>query len=225
MPVASQRAALYHAFTARSRALSGSAHRAAQIVSRSIGKERAVPELPGTIVEAGQWLRSGRITAAELTEAMLARCHGAQERLGAFNAITDEPAMAAARAADADFARGVDRGSLQGIPLAIKDLLATQDAPTTANSRVFDRSWGERADATVVRKLREAGAVLAGKTVLHEFAIGWPDPATGFPVARNPWDPARTPGGSSSGTGAAVAARLVLGGLGSDTGGSIRQPA
>ncbi len=184
-----------------------------------------MPELPQTIVEAGQWLRSGKITAAELTQAMLARCHAAQERLGAFIVITDEAAMAAARAADADFARGIDRGPLQGIPLGIKDLLATSDAPTTANSRVFDTAWGKRADATVVRKLRAAGAVLLGKLVLHEFAIGWPDPETGFPIAKNPWDPARTPGGSSSGTGAAVCAGLVLGGLGSDTGGSIRGPA
>jgi aspartyl-tRNA(Asn)/glutamyl-tRNA(Gln) amidotransferase subunit A len=184
-----------------------------------------VPDLPGTIVEAGQWLRGGKISAAELTEAMLARCHAAQERLGAFNTITDESALDAARAADADFARGIDRGPLQGIPLAIKDLLATSDAPTTANSRVFDQAWGQRADATTVRKLRAAGAVLMGKTVLHEFAIGWPDPATGFPIAKNPWDPARTPGGSSSGTGTAVCAGLVLGGLGSDTGGSIRGPA
>lgn len=184
-----------------------------------------MPELPQTIVEAGQWLRSGKITVAELTEAMLARCHAAQERLGAFNLITDEAAMAAAHAADADFARGIDRGPLQGIPLGIKDLLATSDASTTANSRVLDPAWGQRADATVVRKLRDAGAVLMGKLVLHEFAIGWPDPATGFPIAKNPWDPARTPGGSSSGTGSAVCAGLVLGGLGSDTGGSIRGPA
>lgn len=184
-----------------------------------------MPELPGTIVEAGQWLRGGKITAAELTGAMLARCHAAQDTLGAFNVITDEAAMAAARAADADFARGIDRGPLQGIPLAIKDLLATSDAPTTANSRVLDPAWGQRADATVVRKLRAAGAALVGKTVLHEFAIGWPDPETGFPIARNPWDPARTPGGSSSGTGTAVCAGLALGGLGSDTGGSIRGPA
>ncbi|MDQ6601905.1 MAG: amidase family protein [Chloroflexota bacterium] len=184
-----------------------------------------MPELPGTIVEAGQWLRSGKITATELTEALLARCHAAQERLGAFNVIMDETAMAAARAADAAFTRGIDRGPLMGIPLAIKDLLATSDAPTTANSRVLDPAWGQRADATVVRKLRAAGMVPMGKTVLHEFAIGWPDPATGFPIARNPWDPARTPGGSSSGTGTAVCAGLVLGGLGSDTGGSIRGPA
>ncbi len=184
-----------------------------------------MPELPQTIVEAGEWLRSGKITAAALTETLLARCHAAQERLGAFNVITDDTAKAAAWAADEDFARGADRGPLQGIPLAIKDLLATSDAPTTANSRVLDPAWGRRADATVVRKLRAAGAVLLGKTVLHEFAIGWPDPATGFPIARNPWDPARTPGGSSSGTGTAVCASLALGGIGSDTGGSIRGPA
>lgn len=181
--------------------------------------------LPQTIVEAGQWLRSGKITAAELTATMLGRCHAAQERLGAFNVISDEAAMAAAMAVDADVARGIDRGPLMGIPLGIKDLLATRDAPTTANSRVLDPAWGQRADATVVRKLRDAGAVLLGKLVLHEFAIGWPDAATGFPIARNPWDPTRTPGGSSSGTGAAVCAGLALGGLGSDTGGSIRGPA
>lgn len=184
-----------------------------------------MPDVPRTIVEAGQWLRSGRVTAAALTEAMLARCHAAQDRLGAFVVITDESAMAAARVADADFAHGIDRGPLHGIPIGIKDLLATHDAPTTANSRVLNPAWGNRADATVVRKLRAAGAVSLGKLTLHEFAIGWPDPDTGFPIAKNPWDPARTPGGSSSGTGAAVAAGLILGGLGSDTGGSIRGPA
>ena len=182
-------------------------------------------ELPQTIAEAGRWLRGRRITSAALTEALLDRARAAQETLGAFNAIAAEPARAAARAADADFARGVDRGPLQGVPLGIKDLIATRDAPTTANSRVLDPAWGDGRDATVVRRLRAAGAVLLGKLVLHEFATGWPDPATGFPVARNPWDPARTPGGSSSGTGAAVAAGLVLGGLGTDTSGSIRGPA
>jgi aspartyl-tRNA(Asn)/glutamyl-tRNA(Gln) amidotransferase subunit A len=181
-------------------------------------------ELPPTIAAAGEWLRRGRITAQALTAALLARAHAAQAALGAFVAITDEAALAAARAADADFARGVDRGPLQGVPLGIKDLIATADAPTTANSRVLDPAWGQRADATVVRRLRAAGAVLLGKLALHEFATGWPDPATGLPVVRNPWDVARTPGGSSSGTGAAVAAGLVLGGLGTDTSGSIRGP-
>src|SRR5207248_2111224 len=104
-------------------------------------------------------------------------------------------------------------------------IIATNDAPSTANSRVLDPAWGDRADATVVRKLRDAGAIVLGKLGLHEFAIGWPDPSTGFRIPKNPWDLSRTPGGSSSGTGAAIAAGLILGGLGTDTGGSIRGPA
>src|SRR5205823_4142367 len=93
------------------------------------------------------------------------------------------------------------------------------------NSRVLDRAWGQRDDATVVKKLREAGAVIIGKLGLHEFALGWPDPDTGFPISKNPWDLTRSPGGSSSGTGSAVGGGLILGGLGTDTGGSIRCPA
>jgi aspartyl-tRNA(Asn)/glutamyl-tRNA(Gln) amidotransferase subunit A len=139
--------------------------------------------------------------------------------------LTEDAALAAAQRADDELARGVDRGPLHGIPLGLKDILATADAPTMANSRVLDPTWGQRGDATVVRKLREAGAVILGKLVLHEFAIGWPDPATGLRYARNPWDLSRSPGGSSSGTGAAIAAGLILGGLGTDTGGSIRGPA
>ncbi|HLZ29679.1 MAG TPA: amidase [Chloroflexota bacterium] len=181
--------------------------------------------LPSSIAEAGEWLRSGRTTSVELTEDLLARSTAAQDTIAAFVTITDDAARAAARRADAELASGHDRGPLHGIPLGIKDILATFDAPSTANSRVLDPAWGQRDDATTVRKLREAGAVLLGKTGLHEFAIGWPDPETGFRIPRNPWDLARTPGGSSSGTGAAVAAGLVLGGLGTDTGGSIRGPA
>ncbi len=182
-------------------------------------------DLPQTIAEAAAWLRAGRISSVRLTEALLARSHALQDTLGAFLAFTDDAALQAARRADADLARGLDRGPLQGIPLASKDLIATADAPTTANSRVLDPQWGQRDDATVIRKLRAAGAVLTGKLALSEFAIGGPDPAIEFPIAKNPWDVERTPGGSSSGTGVAVAAGLVLGGLGSDTGGSIRGPA
>jgi len=182
-------------------------------------------DLPSTIAEAGDWLRTRRITSLELTRELLGRAHAAQDRIAAFLAFTDETALEAAAQADRELAAGADRGPLHGIPLAVKDLLATRDAPTTAASRVLDPAWGQRDDATVVRKLRESGAVLLGKLSLHEFAIGWPDPATGIPFARNPWDVARSPGGSSSGTGAAVAAGLILGGLGSDTGGSIRGPA
>lgn len=182
-------------------------------------------ELPTTIDEAAAWLREGRITSVALTEALLTRSHATQDSVAAFITITDDAALAAARQADTDFATGVDKGPLQGVPLAVKDIIATSDAPTTANSNVLDRSWGERGDAPVVRKLREAGAVLTGKLGLHEYAIGWPDPSTGFRIPKNPWDMERSPGGSSSGTGAAVAAGLILGGLGTDTGGSIRGPA
>jgi len=180
---------------------------------------------PKTIAEAAAALRRRELSSSELTDALLTRTEAAQDTIGAFIAITAESARAAAWQADLDFARGVDRGPLQGIPLAVKDIIATHDAPSTANSRVLDRAWGNRPDATTVRRLRGAGAVLTGKLGLHEFATGWPDPSTGFRVVRNPWDLGRTPGGSSSGTGAAVAGDLVLGGLGTDTSGSIRGPA
>src|SRR3984893_5674583 len=182
-------------------------------------------DIPPTIVAAGAALRSGQVSSVALTQELLARARATQDTVAAFIVITEEPALAAAQRADAELQSGKDRGPLHGIPLGIKDLIATADAPTTANSRVLDPAWGQRDDATVVRKLREAGAVLLGKLGLHEFAIGWPDPATGFRIPRNPWDIARTPGGSSSGTGAAIAAGLILGGLGTDTGGSIRGPA
>jgi aspartyl-tRNA(Asn)/glutamyl-tRNA(Gln) amidotransferase subunit A len=184
-----------------------------------------MPELPLTIAEAAEWLRSGRITSVALTAAQLARIHATQDTLAAFITVLDEPALAAARAADADFADGVDRGPLQGVPLGVKDIIATRDAPTTANSRVLDPAWGNRPDATVVQRLRAAGAIVIGKLGLHEFALGWPDPETGFRIPKNPWNLAHSPGGSSSGTGAAIGGGLILGGLGTDTGGSIRGPA
>src|SRR5215212_841718 len=184
-----------------------------------------MPALPLTITEAAEWLRSGRITSVALTEAQLARAHAIQDTLAAFIEILDEPALAGARQADADFAAGVDRGPLQGIPIGVKDIIATGDAPSTANSRVLDPAWGNRDDATVVKKLRAAGAIVIGKLGLHEFALGWPDPDTGFRIPKNPWDLTRSPGGSSSGTGSAVGGGLVLGGLGTCTGGSVRGPA
>jgi len=182
-------------------------------------------DTPQTIAEAGAALRSGALTAMELTSTMLNRIHASNERLGAFVTVCDKTARAAAAAADDAFAAGVDRGPLQGIPLAIKDIIATADAPTTANSRILDPAWGAGVDAPVTARLRGAGAVLVGKSTTSEFAIGAPDPTKGFPFPRNPWDTARTPAGSSSGTGIAVAAGLALGGLGTDTGGSVRSPA
>ena len=184
-----------------------------------------MPELPLTIADAAEWLRSGKITSVALTEAQLARAHATQDTLAAFILIMDEAALAGARQADANFAAGVDKGPLQGIPIGVKDIIATKDAPTTANSRVMDPAWGQRDDATVVKKLRAAGAVILGKLGLHEYALGWPDPDTGFRIPKNPWDLSRTPGGSSSGTGAAVGGGVILGGLGTCTGGSVRGPA
>ena len=181
-------------------------------------------ERPRTIAAAGEALRNGTLSTVSLTETLLARAHAANDKLGAFIQIADETALAAAHQADADFAAGIDRGPLQGIPLGIKDIIATEDAPTTANSRMMDPAWGQREDATVMRKLRQAGAIMLGKTVLHEYACGWPDAETGFPMPKNPWDLKRTAGGSSSGTGIAIAADLVIAGLGTDTGGSIRGP-
>lgn len=108
---------------------------------------------------------------------MLARSHATQDSVAAFITITDEGALTAARQADADLAAGIDKGPLQGIPLAVKDIITTADAPTTANSNLLDRSWGERGDAPVVRRLRDAGAILTGKLGLNEHAIGWPNPA------------------------------------------------
>jgi aspartyl-tRNA(Asn)/glutamyl-tRNA(Gln) amidotransferase subunit A len=181
-------------------------------------------DLPPTIVEAGEWLRGGRLSALELTQALLTKAEAAQDTLAAFITIAHEPALAAAHTADAELASGVDRGPLHGIPIGIKDIIATVDAPTTANSRVMDPAWGDGHDATVMTKLRAAGAIMLGKLGLNEYAIGFPDPDTGFRIPKNPWDLERFPGGSSSGTGAAVAGGLVLGGLGTDTGGSIRGP-
>jgi aspartyl-tRNA(Asn)/glutamyl-tRNA(Gln) amidotransferase subunit A len=181
--------------------------------------------LPQTIVEAAGWLRRGRITSAGLTDALLTRCYSTQNSIAAFITLCETSAKAAADQADLQLAQGIDLGPLHGIPLVIKDNLATADAPTTANSKVLDPAWAERADATVVRKLREAGAVILGKTGLYEFALGQPDPALGFPIPKNPWNLSRIPGGSSSGTAAAITAGLALGGLGTDTGGSIRVPA
>ena len=182
-------------------------------------------ELPPTIDEAGASLRRRQLTSVDLTRQLLSRIHASQDTIAAFITITDEAALAAAERADAELASGTDRGPLHGIPLAVKDIIATADAPTTANSHVLDPAWGQRGDATVVRKLREAGAVLLGKLGLSEFAVGYPDPDKGFRIPKNPWDLARSPGGSSSGTAAAIAGGLILGGLGTDTGGSIRGPA
>jgi aspartyl-tRNA(Asn)/glutamyl-tRNA(Gln) amidotransferase subunit A len=181
-------------------------------------------DVPSTITEAGAALRNGALTSVELTKALLARADAHDAKLGTYVVRFDESALAAAAQADSDLAAGVDRGPLQGIPLGVKDIIAAREGATTACSKVLDPDWGRGVDAPVVARLRAQGAVITGKTATMEFAMGAPDADGPFPIHRNPWNLERWPGGSSSGTGTGVAAGLILGGLGSDTGGSVRIP-
>ncbi len=177
----------------------------------------------------------GDVSALELCEVSLAACEarGGREGLGAFLTVLADEARASAAAVDAARARGDRLGPLAGVPVGVKDLLATRGAPTTAASRVLTRSgsdstsdgWRPPYDATAVARLRAAGAVIVGKCNLDEFAMGSSTENSGFFPARNPWDPTRVPGGSSGGSAVAVSAGMVAGSLGTDTGGSIRQPA
>jgi aspartyl-tRNA(Asn)/glutamyl-tRNA(Gln) amidotransferase subunit A len=182
-------------------------------------------DLPLTLTETVAALRDRAISSGELVEEAIARADRLDERLGVYITRFDESARAAAAQADADFAAGVDRGRLQGIPFGVKDNIASAEGPTTAQSLVLDPAWGENRDAIVIERLRAVGGILLGKVSMSEFAVGLPDPDKTFPVPRNPWDTDTWPGGSSSGTGAGVAAGMFLAGLGTDTLGSIRIPA
>jgi aspartyl-tRNA(Asn)/glutamyl-tRNA(Gln) amidotransferase subunit A len=181
--------------------------------------------LPLTITEAAAALRDGRWTATALLEAVHQRADVLDGALGAFATRTRESAVAAAATADAQLRAGLDLGPLHGIPVAIKDVVATHDAPTRAQSRVLDPAFSSQGDAPAVSRLRDRGAVIVGKAVTMEYALGVPDPTKGHIITRNPFDFRRWPGGSSTGLGAGVQAGLFLGGLGSDTAGSIRIPA
>ncbi|MEV4420926.1 amidase [Patulibacter sp. NPDC049589] len=180
---------------------------------------------PLTLTDAAAQLRDGSTTSVELLRAASARADAHDDVLGAYLIRFDEQALAAAERADAELAAGVDHGPLHGIPIGVKDILAMSEGPTTAQSLVLDPAWGVGKDAPVVARLKAAGAVLTGKLSTMEFAIGMPDPSKPFPLPRNPWDPATWPGGSSSGSGGAVASGMVLAGVGTDTAGSIRIPA
>ena len=181
-----------------------------------------VPSFP-TIAEAARLIAAKRLSPVELTRTLLARVEAMDPKINAFITVTPERALAAARAAERALRAG-RKGRLLGIPLAYKDIVETAGVLTTAHSRLLADHVPEH-DAAAVARLSGAGAVMLGKLATHEFAIGGPSFDLPWPPARNPWDPRRFTGGSSSGSGAAVAAGLCLGALGSDTGGSIRLPA
>jgi aspartyl-tRNA(Asn)/glutamyl-tRNA(Gln) amidotransferase subunit A len=177
-----------------------------------------------TIHDLVEAYRAGDTTPTEATRAYLERIDRHDGTLRAYLAVGRERALAQAHAADERYRKGIPRGPLDGVPVALKDNLCTRDAPTTCGSRILD-GFVAPYDATVVTRLREAGAVLLGKTNLDEFAMGSSTEHSAFGPTRNPWDPSRVPGGSSGGSAAAVAADLAAAALGSDTGGSVRQPA
>jgi aspartyl-tRNA(Asn)/glutamyl-tRNA(Gln) amidotransferase subunit A len=177
-----------------------------------------------TIAEIAPKIAAGKIKSEKITENCLATIADLNPKLNAFITVTAEEALARAREADKEIAGGRCLGPLHGIPLSLKDLIDCKGTPTTAGSLVRKDHRAET-DAPVARRLREAGAVFVGKTNLHEFAFGTTSEDSGFGPARNPHDPARSPGGSSGGSAIAVATGMSLGTVGTDTGGSIRIPA
>jgi len=188
-----------------------------------------------TVPELAARVSRGEVSAESLTRESLARIR--ESDLNAFLHVAGDAALEAARAVDVRRAKGDALGPLAGVPIAIKDALCTKDQPATCASKILVRAKGGAPatspeggfrppyDATVVERLRHAGAVLVGKANMDEFAMGSSNENSAFGPVKNPWDRTRTPGGSSGGSAASVAARLVAGSLGSDTGGSIRQPA
>jgi len=176
-----------------------------------------------TAAEIAAAIRDGEVTAAEVTDAHLARIDEVEPRVHAFLHLAADRARAAARAVDQRRAAGGDLGPLAGVPLALKDVFITIDMPTTCGSRILG-TWLPPYDATITRRLRDAGVVILGKTNCDEFAMGSSTENSAFGPSRNPWDLGRVPGGSSGGSSAAVAAYEAPLGIGTDTGGSIRQP-
>src|SRR5579884_2928788 len=177
-----------------------------------------------SIHEAGELLRQRKISSVELTQAHLDRIRAVEPKVKAFTLVTDDLALKQAKEADRRFASGATLSPLTGIPLAIKDVICTKGVTTTCSSRMLEH-FVPPFDATVMERLNAAGIVMLGKTNMDEFAMGSSTEHSAFFPTHNPWDLERVPGGSSGGSAAAVAAGMAMGAYGSDTGGSIRQPA
>ena len=177
-----------------------------------------------TAAEATRAFAARKLSPVELLQALLARIEQLDPKLNVFIHLDADSALDAARAAEREIAAGHIRGPLHGVPVGIKDIIDVAGLPTTCHSKILLDNVAA-ADAVAVSKLRQAGAVILGKLSTHEFALGGPSFDLPFPPARNPWNPAHHPGGSSSGSGAGVCAGLFPLALGSDTGGSVRNPA
>ncbi|MCK9519687.1 MAG: amidase [Dehalococcoidia bacterium] len=177
-----------------------------------------------SVTELSAHIRAKEVSPVEVTDAYLDRIERLDDRVNAYITVTAGRAREDARRAADEIARGEYRGPLHGIPVALKDLFATAGIRTTAGSKILE-DWVPTEDSAPARRLREAGSVLLGKLNTHEFAAGFTTTNDWYGPTRNPWDLDRIPGGSSGGSGAAIAARLAAATLGTDTGGSIRVPA
>ncbi|MCG5459988.1 Asp-tRNA(Asn)/Glu-tRNA(Gln) amidotransferase subunit GatA [Micromonospora sp. PSH03] len=176
-----------------------------------------------TATEIASLVAGGETSAVEVTQAHLDRIAAVDDRVHAFLHVDTEGALAAARAVDERRAAGEELGPLAGVPVAVKDVLATRGVPTTVGSKILE-GWRPPYDATIVQRLREAGTVMLGKTNMDEFAMGSSTEYSAYGPTHNPWDLSRIPGGSGGGSAAALAAYEAPLAIGSDTGGSIRQP-
>ena len=177
-----------------------------------------------SIEQISELIQDGSISSLDLTEAVLDNIERLEPKLNAFIKVLNEESIEAAKAADVARANGTNLGSLHGIPVAVKDLFATKNIPSTAGSKILS-NWVPEQDASAVSKLKAAGAIIIGKCNMDEFAFGGTTENDHYGITHNPWDISRSPGGSSGGSAVAVASRMVFGSLGTDTAASVRNPA